>query len=89
ALLAGDIAYDAMPSLAREVVEGILGNPELTDRIFREVPRMQNAAQGLTPGGVVRQALRELSADVQLARQELEQAEDTLVWTRKLEAKGY
>ncbi|MFO8007831.1 MAG: efflux RND transporter periplasmic adaptor subunit [Candidatus Brocadiia bacterium] len=89
ALLAGEIAYEAMPALAREVVEQILGNPELSEQIFREMPRMAQAPEGLPPGGVVRQTLRELSADVQLARQELEQAEDDLGWTRKLEAKGY
>lgn len=80
--------FALLQGIAQGVVEEILGS-ESTTEALRDVYDADLPAGRLPLGGQAQQRLRDLSADVQLADQELERAQDTLKWSEQLAEREY
>jgi HlyD family secretion protein len=87
-LLAGESDFFQLGALALQQVEEILG-PELSADVLAGMPPQPPAQDGTELGGVAKQTLRELSADVQLAEQELQQAAEQLTYSKQLFERQY
>jgi len=88
-LLEGSFDFGSLQSIAKAISANLLDDPELAAQIFGEGYSTRGKSPEETLGGVARQKLRQFSSQVQLAKQELEQAQDKLYWTRQLEEKNY
>ncbi len=88
-LTGGQFDFTLLRGLAQQEVEEILKDAELTREVLGEMYQEDAAAAGVPIGGVARQTLRDLSADVQLATGEMKRASDTLAGTRKLFAEKF
>ncbi|MFW6118897.1 MAG: efflux RND transporter periplasmic adaptor subunit [Planctomycetota bacterium] len=83
-----DFDFALLQGMAQQLVENILGS-EATRAALREVYQENLPQGGLQLGGIAQQRLRDLSAELQLAVQEMERAEDTLIWTQRLAERDY